>query len=221
MATDRRGAPHFVGLGAGLMAVGVVVVALEAGSGESIGVELAGTLSQLGLLSALSATVVGVFALGFIAGKGRRGVTALALGLVVIAGAWTSPAFGTRTHYPVVSGLHRESLVELAQESPNPTIVSGIGVLLRLGSILGEARLLVPDEAIAARVRAFTDLNVVTVESQPDEIERDDEPRLVLGPFGEAKLILVGDGSDDVYTWTTQNDGTILIRPGGTSPIGG
>lgn len=174
--------------------------------------EVLRVLSMWGFAEELIFTSVGIIVLAFFAGRGKN--RAVAVGGVVLLLLANSTMVGPAnllTTYPTDLGTDRATLLELADQNPNKNIAGEIPVLLRLGETIGTGRLTMPWSRLGDRLRALTDIDVVSADGPYEFLSAGfagGETQEV-GMLGTIPVSVVGDGDD--YLWVEGPDNIYVV----------
>jgi hypothetical protein len=154
---------------------------------------------------------VGIVALSFLAGGGKRGVVMGAVGLILLVNSTMAAPSNGLTTYPTRLGTDRTTLADMAENSPNSTISGQLPTVFRIGELLGEATLVVPSESDGQRIRAFTEVNVVVgpiLDVSPRVLRAwAEEPGI--GFVGDVEIVVLGEG--DTYLWVQVDPNSVVI----------
>lgn len=177
--------------------------------------EFLGVLSAWGFAEELIFTAVGLIVLAFLAGRGKdKAVMVAGIALILLANSTMAGPANLLTTFPTDLGTDRPTLLELAEKSPNPTIVDQIPVVLRLGEVLGTARLVTPPSmpGFGYRLRALTEIDVSFEETPPrpsrDELVALGEEQMV-GMLVTTPVSVIGEGVE--YIMLGGPDGVFIV----------
>ena len=176
-------------------------------------VEVLRVVSVWGFAEELIFTSVGLIVLAFMAGRGKNGPVAIGgIVLLLLANSTMAGPANLIPNYPTAIGIERETLLFLAETDPHPPIYEEIPVVLRMGEVLGNARLIIPLFDFADRIRAFTDVDVIS-EIGPYDFPVDNLPELgeevSLGLLGAIPVSVIG--KSDEYVWLNAPDGIYIV----------
>ncbi len=196
-----------------LTLAGLGFVVAQTGAEGLQPVEVLRVLSVWGFTEELIFTSVGLIVLAFLAGRDKnRSVAVGGIVLLLLANSTMAGPANLIPNYPTALGIERDTLLFLAETDPHTPIFEEIPVVLRMGEVLGDARLIIPLFDFADRIRAFTDVNVIS-ESGPYDFPVDNLPELgeemSLGLLGAIPVSVIG--TSDEYVWLNAPDGIYIV----------
>lgn len=196
-----------------LILAGLLVTMASTGVEGLQPAEVLRLLSAWGFAEELIFTSVGLIILAFFAGRGKnRAVAVGGIVLLLLANSTMAGPANLIPNYPTSLGTDRDTLLELAETDPHLPISQEIPVVLRLGEVLGTARLTIPLFELADRIRAFTDVDVVS-EVGPHGFPVENLPQLgvgrIIGLLGDVPISVIGEG--DEYLWLDTPDGIYIV----------
>ena len=196
-----------------LVAFAALIFEIPQSGTPDLAIKVLHDLTAWGFLSELALAVGGTIVLSFLAGARKKWVALGAVVVILTANSTMAVLSNSFSTYPTRLGTQSDTLLALAEESPNTAISTQMPTVIRIGEDLGDATLFMPALRVEYQIRAFTDIDVIVAQDSLVLSARGSELResRFIGFLGETEVWLIGENADTYFWIETSHDSVLIV----------